>query len=125
MADVLVRVFDLCGWLRIDLGGAMRAVYARRGATGYGHEFADLPKADGLNRLHRSISIVDTTGASNIAPHGNPAYPGLTFQDAAVACLVLDVVDFCDTHLLRIEVAISGKMEYNLTRPFRHGDLQS
>lgn len=125
MADLLIRVFDLCGWLGIDLDSALRAVVARREAVGFGHEFADLPRVDGLNRLHRSVAIVDTTGASNIADHANPAYPGLTFLEAACACLVLDTLDFCDTHLLRIEVAVVEKMEYNLGRPFRHGGLQS
>lgn len=38
-----------------------------------------------------------------------------------LADVVIRIADFCGEHTLDLEAAIKRKMEYNATRPYRHG----
>ena len=47
--------------------------------------------------------------------------PGFTGVEEELADVVIRVLDFAGHHNLRLGEALSAKIAYNLTRPFKHG----
>lgn len=47
--------------------------------------------------------------------------PGFTGVEEELADVVIRILDFAGHHQLRLGEALSAKIAYNLTRPFKHG----
>ena len=47
--------------------------------------------------------------------------PGFTGVEEELADVIIRILDFAGYHKLRLGEAISAKIAYNLTRPFKHG----
>ena len=47
--------------------------------------------------------------------------PGFTGVEEELADVVIRILDFAGHHNLRLGEALSAKIAYNLTRPFKHG----
>lgn len=47
--------------------------------------------------------------------------PGFTGVEEELADVIIRILDFAGHHQLRLGEAISAKIVYNLTRPFKHG----
>ena len=49
--------------------------------------------------------------------------PGFTGVEEELADVIIRILDFAGHHQLRLGEAISAKIAYNLTRPFKHGKV--
>ena len=47
--------------------------------------------------------------------------PGFTGVEEELADVIIRILDFAGHHQLRLGEALSAKIAYNLTRPFKHG----
>ena len=47
--------------------------------------------------------------------------PGFTGVEEELADVIIRILDFAGHHQLRLGEALSAKITYNLTRPFKHG----
>lgn len=47
--------------------------------------------------------------------------PGFTGVEEELADVIIRILDFAGHHNLRLGEALSAKITYNLTRPFKHG----
>lgn len=47
--------------------------------------------------------------------------PGFTGVEEELADVIIRILDFAGYHQLRLGEALSAKIAYNLTRPFKHG----
>jgi NTP pyrophosphatase (non-canonical NTP hydrolase) len=47
--------------------------------------------------------------------------PGFTGVEEELADVIIRILDFAGHHQLRLGEALSAKVAYNLTRPFKHG----
>ena len=49
--------------------------------------------------------------------------PGFTGVEEELADVIIRILDFAGHHQLRLGEALSAKIAYNLTRPFKHGKV--
>jgi NTP pyrophosphatase (non-canonical NTP hydrolase) len=74
----------------------------------------DIREGKELNAFLYKISNLATT--DKYSPHLKPI--GIPSE---MADIIIRVLDFCGKHRIDIERAVLEKMEYNKTRPFKHG----
>jgi NTP pyrophosphatase (non-canonical NTP hydrolase) len=100
IADVFIRLFDLCGYL--DYGGSEKSPIYYNWSTQ--KEWTD-NIGDNLRKICKIILDVE------------PNYIGPSYFSACLSYLNF----FCNHHNIPIEKHIKAKMAYNRTRPHKHG----
>ena len=100
IADVFIRLFDLCGYLGIEIS-KIEASFDRYIACG----FVDINTGEFMFRIIKEY----------IVELDNPNI------DFLVGKLLARLFLFCKYHNIPIEKHIKAKMAYNRTRPHKHG----
>lgn len=54
-------------------------------------------------------------------PGQDPACPNFTAEEIELADTIIRICDYAEAFNLKLEEAILSKMEYNETRPYKHG----
>lgn len=54
-------------------------------------------------------------------PHADEHCPGFSSEEIEAADLMIRLFDYCYGHQLRLPEAVLAKMDYNETRPYKHG----
>ena len=114
LADVVIRVADMAEWLKVDLAQALE-------------EDEDLGEAKQAYLEHRLSGNLDSFGEWIAAIHGDMADAGYHQRDggdnmgAHLVSVIWMVQEMASHYGIDLDAAIEAKLEYNKTRPYRHG----
>ncbi len=114
LADVVIRVADMAEWLKVDLAQARE-------------EDEDLGEAKQAYLEHRLSGNLDSFGEWIAAIHEDVVDAGYHQRnrgdnlDAHLVSVIWMVQEMAAHYGIDLDAAIEAKMEYNRTRPYRHG----
>ena len=114
LADVVIRVADMAEWLKVDLAQARE-------------EDEDLGEAKQAYLEHRLSGNLDSFGEWIAAIHedvGGAGYHQRNRSDnlgSHLVSVIWMVQEMAAHYGIDLDAAIEAKMEYNRTRPYRHG----
>lgn len=92
-------------------------------AKGKGFWDKDVDKCEGTKY---TLMMCELAEAFEGLRHGNPPsehIPDFTSEEEEMADLVIRILDYCGRKEIRLGEAISAKMNFNVTRPYRHGKV--
>lgn len=104
LADVLIRIFDMCGKYKVDLDDVTKEPY--RLMYNY-NNFGEF-----IAQCHAYLSMADIF--NNQEGKGDKKW-------LWIGGVVAEIKRYCLNNQIDIDQAIRIKMEYNKTRPYRHG----
>ena len=114
LADVVIRVADMAEWYGVDLNQARE-------------EDEDLGEAKQAYLEHRLSGNLDSFGEWIAAIHEDMADAGYHQRDGGdnlgshLVSVIWMVQEMAAHYGIDLDAAIEAKMEYNRTRPYRHG----
>lgn len=90
--------------------------------TAVEHGWWEKPREAGTTMM---LMVTELAEAFEGLRHGDPPsdhIPEFTSQEEELADTIIRIADYAAHHNLRLAEAILAKMEFNKTRPYRHGN---